>query len=342
MPLLVRGGGGGGKKAGGYSTKSVTILEGYGVQNTAFLRWSDPDDTIIDSAVFAKWNGTLIIRKEDSAPKNETDGIVILDSKEKSKYKDVKFQDKTVETGRTYYYGIFPYTEKKVFNYALENIVKVVVTELSPILEENTWEQIGSAVEQGIEKTLWKIGDEKILHIGGTTYAQDIVMQIWGFGVDELSTGEKASITFGSKDLTSQKLTFYDNGTTDWTISNPRKVLNGNDFYGKFPTELKNIIKNTSVLSLCQPTNMYTPKKTSDKLWIPAWSDRKPCMSEYTIFTDDASRKKKSNGIYDSYNTREPGGPYASDGQITCITNDGKQAGGSCEAARPICFGFCI
>ncbi|HJB29742.1 MAG TPA: hypothetical protein IAA06_13265, partial [Candidatus Blautia faecavium] len=71
MPLIVRGSGfsvGGGKNS--YSTDAVQIIKITGAVGKTAIWWSDPQDTTLDAIVFVKWAGTLVVRKEGSAPIN--------------------------------------------------------------------------------------------------------------------------------------------------------------------------------------------------------------------------------------------------------------------------------
>lgn len=346
MPLIPRGSGLGTGNGSfkGYAPKPVTEIKAVNSISEIRLNWTDPEDVQYETATLAKWDKTYLVRKIGDFPKDLKDGKLIVENTVRNQYKTDYFSDENdITAGITYYYRFFTESDMGVINADSTQVIKVTASEVSSILEENSWETIAMVAGEGRAQEFWNVGDEKILSIGGTSYAQDIVMQIWGFGVDDLSAGGKAPITFGSKNLTNQKLAFSNGTYTDWTTSLSRGMLNSDDFLGKFPSELKNIIKSTKVVSHCQDgSRKGIIKETSDKLWIPAWSEHSPCMEAYSIFTNNDSRKKKSNGVYDSYNTRESNIEDASNGHIICITNTGEEAGGHIAASRPICFGFCL
>lgn len=342
MTLIPRGSGFtiGGGNFKGYAPKPVTGIKATNSQLEVRLNWIDPEDVVYETATLSKWAKTYLVRKTGEFPENLKDGELIVENTVRNQYETDYFSDKkNIVAGTTYCYRFFTESDTGVINADSTQVIKVTASDVSSILEENSWDLIATIAEEGRAQEFWNVGDEKILSIGGTAYAQDVVMQIWGFNVDTLSTGKKANITFGSKDLTNEKIVFWDSTYTDWSKSTQRNILNGTNFLGYFPSDLKNAIKTTKVHSFCQGPGKIIV--TSDKIWTPAWSDNSPSMDAYSIFTNNASRRKKSNGVYAVYNTRdvEVG---ASNGAIICIATDGSKAGGLIKAERPVCFGFCL
>lgn len=103
-----------------FNTNSVQLAQPHDVSvNTlgkkVFITWTDPSDIILDKYVFAKWVGTIIVKKEDSAPTSETDGEIIYNGAIRNAHKTTPFVDEDVEYDKTYYYGIFPYTDKGLY-----------------------------------------------------------------------------------------------------------------------------------------------------------------------------------------------------------------------------------
>ncbi len=54
-------------------------------------------------------------------PKNETDGTQVLNSQTRDAYKSTPFVDKGLTSGKTYYYGLFPYSDDGKVNTNREN-----------------------------------------------------------------------------------------------------------------------------------------------------------------------------------------------------------------------------
>jgi len=73
------------------------------------LKWSDPNNINSWEPKPCAWEGTVIIRKRNSAPLHRWDGELIVDSTTKDAYKNTAFIDDTIELNKTYYYGFFPY-----------------------------------------------------------------------------------------------------------------------------------------------------------------------------------------------------------------------------------------
>lgn len=93
------------------------------------IKWTDPDDITTDEPVPATWAGTVVVRKDGSAPLHRWDGVVeIVDTTTRDEYSGDYLVDNTAEEGKTYYYGIFPYDTRGWYRYT-----KVMQIETKPI-----------------------------------------------------------------------------------------------------------------------------------------------------------------------------------------------------------------
>ena len=81
------------------------------IQKHVALKWQDPSDITDYEPTPATWKGTIVIRKEDSAPKHRWDGVEIVrtTTSNKDAYKETAYKDENIELGKVYYYGFFPY-----------------------------------------------------------------------------------------------------------------------------------------------------------------------------------------------------------------------------------------
>mgnify|MGYP000997832500 CR=1 FL=1 len=73
------------------------------------IKWTDPNDTVVDGQTISTWAGTKLVRKAGSFPTDEKDGIVLVDNKVRGAYASTGFVDSGLTNGTTYYYQLFPY-----------------------------------------------------------------------------------------------------------------------------------------------------------------------------------------------------------------------------------------
>ena len=106
------GGSGGG---GGIPLAPVTGLATLAASGKAYLKWTDPIDTVVGDATLAAWAGTLLVRKAGSMPASRRDGTVVIDNKTRNAYKTQYFCDSGLSDGVTYYYKFFPYSTTNTY-----------------------------------------------------------------------------------------------------------------------------------------------------------------------------------------------------------------------------------
>ena len=80
-------------------------------ENSVSISWSDPADSDV-----SKWAGTYLVRNEFRIPIDETDGVVLINNKTKDAYETNPFVDLGLIAGKTYYYSLFPYSDKNKVN----------------------------------------------------------------------------------------------------------------------------------------------------------------------------------------------------------------------------------
>ena len=88
------------------------------------IKWTDPPDISTNEPVPATWAGTVVVRKEDSAPLHRWDGTLIVDSTTRDEYSVTTLDDTTIQSGKVYYYGIFPYDTKGDYRYTKSVMVQ--------------------------------------------------------------------------------------------------------------------------------------------------------------------------------------------------------------------------
>jgi len=127
------GGGGGGGGGGGQAIDFVETIRNIGfrlldepdnvsviydnINNQIELKWQDPSDISTNEPVPASWNGTVVVRKEGSAPFHRWDGTVLEDSTTRNAHSSVALVDGNIQEDKTYFYGIFPYDTRGYYRF---------------------------------------------------------------------------------------------------------------------------------------------------------------------------------------------------------------------------------
>ena len=309
MSILIKGTNGGnisGSSSKGFPAGDISNIQYVQSAFSIKFKWNDPDDTIYDNAILSQWNKTYIVRKLGGFPESIKDGDIILENTERNKYKDNYFIDNNGLVANTiYYYRFFTESKTGLINNDSNQVVKVEALSISSILEENDWGVIANIAEEGNASKYWKVGDEKIVHITGT-YAQDVTMQIWGFDTETTVDGSKAAITFGAKHLLNEKWSTLGNDSAypKWGYYNcqMKRKLN-DDYYAGIPENLRTRIKQINTYSYGY--DYHNNELSKDYLWIPSHTANNPKMSNYSIFTDSASKIRTLKGTPTLYFTRD-------------------------------------
>lgn len=162
-------GSGGSGGSGGIPLAPVTGLATLSASGKAYLKWTDPVDTIVGDATLAAWAGTLLVRKAGSMPVSRRDGTVVLDNKTRDAYKTQYFCDSGLSDGVTYYYKFFPYSTTNTYADDPQNEVTVTpnpvptgdVSNLAVAAQLNgrvqlTWnDPAATKVQDGVTLSTW-------------------------------------------------------------------------------------------------------------------------------------------------------------------------------------------
>lgn len=92
------------------------------------IKWTDPADISTNEPAPAEWAGTVVVRKEGSAPLHRWDGDLIVDSTTRDQYASSALIDNTLDISKNYYYGIFPYDTKGDYRFT-----KTILVSSQPI-----------------------------------------------------------------------------------------------------------------------------------------------------------------------------------------------------------------
>ncbi len=90
------------------------------------ISWKDPEDTYFEGVAIAIWGGTKLVRKVGSYPTNPNDGTVVVNNTTRNAYSANGFLDTGLTNGVTYYYALFPYSDKNQVNTSGNNRISGV------------------------------------------------------------------------------------------------------------------------------------------------------------------------------------------------------------------------
>lgn len=313
-----------GSNKNGFSCNNVNILN-YIVTNSGVeMYYQDPDNTILNDSTLAKWNKTVIVRKENELPKNIKDGVVILECTEKNKYKDKPFIDTTVVKGTNYYYRFFAVSESNEINNEI-NAIYVIVKLVHEILSENSWDVINKVAEQNRAQEFWNIGDEIKVNLSGV-YNYTCTLQIFDFNhFDKADGSGKAGIVFGFKSILENGYG-PTGGYNGWDTNNIRNTKM-KDVLNSLPIEVRSIVKEV----ITKTNRIYSREiiESIDQVFIPNDVEVGGSYigssegSKFPIFTNDDSRNRGTTNMAGLW-LRTSEKEYSSNGAYGYVNRDGK------------------
>lgn len=191
-----------------------------------------------------------------------------------------------------------------------------------PVLNNNTWEQIAKASDEGIASTLWKVGDRKEIVLNGTVGAltfEDYHTYAFIIGFDHnasregsnrihfqigktaLSGGKDICLVSGYNDDSDFYMNTSNTNSGGWEDSYMRKNILGTSktsysgrFIGVLPSALRNVLK-----SVTKYTDNTGGGSTSSGA-VTATTDYAFLLSEYEVFgsctyanSNEASRQQQ-------------------------------------------------
>ena len=349
MPVRVFGNASGGGGTKGYPTADVKDIVGASAGGLKILlKWTDPDDTILDNATLAQWQSTLIVRKLNSVPESFKDGVLILESTVKNQYQNTWYEDtNSLIDGATYYYRFFTKSTEGIIGDGSPT-VKVTASNYDPVLANNSWEIIAEAAESGAAAEIWNIGDEIEIYIN--TWNETHTMQIWDFShYDKADGSGKAGIVFGSKYLTMTTGTMSNSGGYGWRYSQGRNIMQS--MVPLLSEELSSVIKEVTTYSNRSNGlgDIYFDE-SSDKIFIPNTIEVGISRDtgatgygiQFPIFTDNNSRDKKlysESGNSTAWWLRD----LDDSASTYCLVGEGGyQSATAAYQTNHFCFCFCV
>lgn len=276
------------------------------------LTWTDPLDkyatpegeTAQDpNQLVSVWDHTVLVRKTGSQPAGPNDGTVVVSSSVRNQYQSSGYVDAGLQNDTTYYYGVFAYNADRVASPGA--FANATPMSFSPILNNNTWEQISLASPSA--SSIWSIGDCKSVPLNGKIAWLTINTTLWVFilGFNHNAALEGNGITFGgfktaqtdgidvclidsfygnSNDYNTFRMNMSSTNSGGWESSTMRNTICGtnNDtstqnFPFAIPEDLRSVVK---------PVTKYTNNvgKSSSASAVTATTDYFFLPAEYEVF----------------------------------------------------------
>lgn len=348
MSILIKGNNGSGGSSGsskGFPPGDVNIISKIAFSNKAYIRWSDPGDSVYDHTTLSTWKSTILVRNNDHYPQSIKDGTIVVTNVNRNKYKDNAFSE-SIPNNTTYYYRFFTMSTNKVYNDSNNMIFKIYNTTIDTTLKNNSWETISAISNLGVASSYWKIGDEISIPID--SYNANCVLQIWDFNhFDKIDRSGKAGIVFGMKNLLMSDIMKGNVGNYDesvaWNICEFRTTkIPGIEKC--FPSDLTKYI--IPVFTYTNNGPCKEAKATIDTLFLPSITEmggtNSTCpggisgedkCTAFPIFNSNLSRVKYLNDVTYYYWTRTCSGYstpayYMSDKYVfksyCCIDDEGE------------------
>lgn len=121
MPIISNFPGGSGSGGGGLALAAASNIKVLTASGKVYVKWTDPENMVVGDATLATWAGTVLVRKAGSKPTSRRDGTIVLDSKERDKYKTAYFCDSGLTNGVEYFYKLFPYSTSNTYTDSTED-----------------------------------------------------------------------------------------------------------------------------------------------------------------------------------------------------------------------------
>lgn len=214
-------------------------------------------------------------------------------------------------------------------------------------LEKTSWEIISRVSESGLAEQFWQVGDEKDIIVDG----ERLTLVIMGFNHDDLTSGGKAGITFGLKNLmaTTRKMNSSSTNVGGFTGSDMYDWLQ-NTLLNSLPSDLRAVLKSvnkkTSAGNQSSTINTNSMKLflfSEIEIFGSATHSKAGEGSRYSYFATAANRIKYLANGSGSANFWWERSPYILTDIGFCRVNSNGSAS-SFTASRPygVCFGFCV
>ena len=220
--------------------------------------------------------------------------------------------------------------------------------------EKASWSDIAALSESGSADKYFSVGDEKTISL---TTGEQVTLVILGFDHDDLTSGGKAGMTIGMKNLLATTYRMNATGTNagGWDESEMRTSTMAT-LLSQLPSDLQGVIKqvNKKATAGSQSTSITT---SADKLWLLAEVEVDGTTSagyadegeqyEYwktvkdgTVAADRIKYLSNGSGSAHTWWLRSP--YVSSSNTFRCIYSSGVVNRYGANGAYGVSFGFCV
>lgn len=103
----------------------IAVVAGDG---TLEVKWSDPDDTVVEGQTICTWAMTKLVLKTGGYPVNENDGTIVVTNSVRNQYQTNGYTVTGLTNGTTYYFQLFPISDGGAVNRNTANRISGVPT----------------------------------------------------------------------------------------------------------------------------------------------------------------------------------------------------------------------
>ena len=230
----------------------------------------------------------------------------------------------------------------------------MISTKPKPTFVDSDWATIAELSENGQAQSFFNVGDEKTIEL---TTGEQVTLVILGFNHDDLTSGGKAGMSIGMKNLLATKYRMNATATNEggWDESEMRTSTMAT-LLSQLPSDLQGVIKqvNKKATAGSQSTSITT---SADKLWLLAevevdgttlagYADEGEqyeywkTIKDGTVAADRIKYLSNGGGFAGNWWLRSP---FVISSKPFCYINlTGGVSFSSAHVAEGVSFGFCI
>lgn len=121
MPVMFYFSAGEGSAGTDFALPSVSGIATLASSKKIYIKWTDPDDLVVNGSVVTEWAGTVLVRKAGSYPTSHEDGTIVATVTTRNQYQSTYFCDSGLTNDTTYYYKFFSYSTRNKYNDLADN-----------------------------------------------------------------------------------------------------------------------------------------------------------------------------------------------------------------------------